>query len=444
MPPWKDGSLFDSSSKNASNYEPQPSSDAGKKDDDGGIDNQEGPENSSQDVNTVGPSINIASTNINTGSLNINTASPPVTTAPLEATHVDFFGDETELDMSNITNTYLVPTTPSTRIHKDHSLDHVIGNVQSGVQTRRMTRSTNEQGFISTVYEGKTHEDLQNCLFACFLSQVEPKKVIQALTDSSWIEAMQDELLQFKLQKVWTLVDLPYGKRAIGTKWVYRNKKDERGIVIRNKARLVAQGYTQEEGIDYDEVFAPVARIEAIRLFLAYASFKDFVVYQMDVKSAFLYGKIEEEVYVCQPPGFEDPEFPNKVYKVEKALYGLHQAPRAWYETLSTYLLDNGFQRGQIDKTLFIKRIKSDILLVQVYVDDIIFGSTKKELCTDFEKLMHKKFQMSSMGELTFFLGLQVTQKDDGIFISQDKYVDEILKKFGFSTVKTASTPMET
>ncbi|GKA16509.1 putative ribonuclease H-like domain-containing protein [Tanacetum coccineum] len=232
-----------------------------------------------------------------------------------------------------------------------------------------MTKTTNEQGFISAVYEGKTHEDLHTCLFACFLSQEEPKKVIQALKDPSWIEAMQEELLQFKLQQVWTLVDLPHGKRAIGTKWVYRNKKDERGIVIRNKARLVAQGYTQEEGIDYDEVFAPVARIEAIRLFLAYASFKDFVVYQMDVKSAFLYGKIEEEVYVCQPPGFEDPEFPDRVYKVEKALYGLHQAPRAW---------------------------------------------------------------------------IQVTQKDDGIFISQDKYVDKILKKFGFLTVKTTSTPMET
>ncbi|GKF02482.1 putative ribonuclease H-like domain-containing protein [Tanacetum coccineum] len=139
------------------------------------------------------------------------------------------------------------------------------------------------------------------------------------------------------------MVDLPNGKRAIGTKWVYRNKKYERGIVIKNKGRLVAQGYIQEEGIDYDEVFAPVTRIEAIRLFLAYASFKDFVVYQMDVKSAFLYGKIEEEVYVCQPPGFADPDFPNRVYKVEKALYGLHQALRAWYETLSTYLLDNGF-----------------------------------------------------------------------------------------------------
>ncbi|GJX18674.1 putative ribonuclease H-like domain-containing protein [Tanacetum coccineum] len=177
--------------------------------------------------------------------------------------------------------------------------------------------------------------------------------------------------------------------------------KDERGIVIRNKARLVAQRYTQEEGIDYDEVFAPVARIEAIRLFLAYASFKEFAVYQMDVKSAFIYRKIEEEVYVCQPAGFEDLNFPERVYKVEKALYGLHQVPRAWYEALSTYLLDNGFQRGKIDKTLFIKNHKGDILLVQVYVDDIIFGSTKKELFITFEKLMHEKFQMSSIGELT-------------------------------------------
>nr|GEX91552.1 retrovirus-related Pol polyprotein from transposon TNT 1-94 [Tanacetum cinerariifolium] len=193
----------------------------------------------------------------------------------------------------------------------------------------------------------------------------------------------------------------------LAMKLLLLNKLDERGIVIRNKARLVAQGHTQEEGIDYDEVFAPVIRIKAISLFLAYASFKDLLVYQMDVKSVFIYGKIKEEVYVCQPPGFEDPDFPDKVYKVEKALYGLHQAQGAWYETLSTYLLDNGFQRGMIDKTLFIKRTKSDILLVQVYVNDIIFGSTRKEMCTEFEKMMHKKFQMSSMGELTFFLGLQ-------------------------------------
>ncbi|GJS03678.1 putative ribonuclease H-like domain-containing protein [Tanacetum coccineum] len=322
-----------------------------------------------------------------------------------------------EADMNNLDAFMPVSPIPTTRIHKDHLVEQIIGDLNSAPQTRRMTKNLEEQ---------------------------EPKKVIHALKDPSWIEAMHDELLQFKLQKVWTLVDLPNGKRAIGTKWVYRNKKDERGIVIKNKARLVAQGYTQEEGIDYDEVFAPVARIKAIRLFLAYASFKDFVVYQMDVKSDFLYGKIEEEVYVCQPPGFEDPDFPDRVYKVEKALYGLHQAPRAWYETLSTYLLDNGFQRGKIDKTLFIRRDKGDILLVQVYVDDIIFGSTKKSLCTEFEKIMHKKFQMSSMGELTFFLGLQVKQKEDGIFISQDKYVTEILKKFSFTDVKTASTPMET
>ena len=263
------------------------------------------------------------------------------------------------------------------------------------------------------------------------------------MKDESWVEAMQEELLQFKLQEVWTLVDLPNGKRAIGTKWVFRCKRDERGIVIRNKARLVAQGFTQEEGIDYDEVFAPVARLEAIRLFLAYASYKNFPVYQMDVKSAFLYGKIPEPVYVMQPPGFEDPKYPDRVYKVKKALYGLHQAPRAWYDTLSQYLLNNGFCRGTIDKTLFIKKDKKDILLVQVYVDDIIFGSTNKVLCEGFEKLMHNRFEMSSMGELTFFLGLQVKQKPDGIFISQDKYVADMLKKFGFKDVKAAKTPMD-
>ncbi|GJS30305.1 putative ribonuclease H-like domain-containing protein [Tanacetum coccineum] len=218
----------------------------------------------------------------------------------------------------------------------------------------------------------------------------EPKKVTQALIDPSWIEAMQDELLQFRLQKVWRLVDSPKGKHAIGTKWVYRTRKDRRGADSVRIGRL------------------------------------------MDVKSAFLYGTIKEEVYVCQPPGFEDPQFPDKVYKVEKALYGLHQAPKAWYETLSTYLFENRFRRVNIDKTLFIKKDKGDILLVHVYVDDIIFGSTKKSLCVEFEQMMHKRFQMSFIRELTFFLGLQVKQKDDGIFISQDKYVADILKKFDF------------
>ncbi|GJY04279.1 putative ribonuclease H-like domain-containing protein [Tanacetum coccineum] len=239
------------------------------------------------------------------------------------------------------------------------------------------------------------------------------------------------------------LVDCPNGVRPIGTKWVLKNKRDERGIVIRNKARLVAQGHTQEEGIDYEEVFAPVARIEAIRLFLAYASYMGFTVYQMDVKSAFLYGTIDEEVYVMQPPGFQDSQFPDKVYKVVKAMYGLHQAPRAWYGTLSKYLLDNGFQRGTIDQTLFIRKHKGEFLLVQVYVDDIIFGSSNPKLCREFEALMHDKFKMSAMGELNFFLGLQVLQKKDGIFLSQDKYVVDILKKFGYTDIRSANTPMD-
>ncbi|KAJ9563127.1 hypothetical protein OSB04_008287 [Centaurea solstitialis] len=318
-----------------------------------------------------------------------------------------------------------------TRTQKNHPSTLVIGDMESPM----LTRHKSKQAEVSNPHLS---------LISCFLSQEEPKKVYDAMKDPSWIEAMQDELLQFVLQHVWDLVDLPCGHRAIGTRWIFRNKKDERGIVIKNKARLVAQGYTQEEGIDYDEVFAPVARIEAIRLFLAYASFKHFKVYQMDVKSAFLYGKIEEEVYVCQPPGFEDPRYPDRVYKLNKALYGLHQAPRAWYDTLSTYLLENEFTRGVIDKTLFIKREKQEILLVQIYVDDIIFGSTKSSMCKEFEDLMHKKFKMSAMGELTFFLGLQVVQKEDGIFIHQSKYVKDILHKFGFSDVKPASTPMET
>ncbi|GJS45207.1 retrovirus-related pol polyprotein from transposon TNT 1-94 [Tanacetum coccineum] len=279
-----------------------------------------------------------------------------------------------EADMNNLDAFMPVSPIPTTRVHKDHLVEQIIGDLNSAPQTRRMTKNLEEHGLFSSIQQRTNHKDFQNCLFACFLSQEEPKKV-------------------------------------------YRNQKDERGIVIKNKARLVAQGYTQEEGIEYEEVFAPISRIEAIRLFLAYALFKDFVVYQMDVKSAFLYGKIKEEVYVCQPPGFEDLDFPDRVYKVENALYGLHQALRAWD--------------------------KGDILLVQVYVNDIIFGFTKKSLCTEFEKMMHKKFQMSSMGELTFFLGLQVKRKVDGIFISKDKYVTEILKKFGFTNVKTASTPME-
>nr|GEW37735.1 hypothetical protein [Tanacetum cinerariifolium] len=238
----------------------------------------------------------------------------------LEMEEINYFDHENvgaKADFNNLETSITVSSIPTTRTHKDHPVSQIIGDLSSTTQTRSMTR--------------------------------EPKRVHQALKDPSWIEAMQGELIQFKMQKVWILVDLPHGKRAIGTKWVYRNKKDERGIVVRNKARLVSQGHTQEEGIDYEEVFAPVVKIEAIRLFLAYAFFMGFMVYQMDVKSAFLYRTIEEEVYVYQPSGFEDPDHPDKV-----------------------------------------------------------------------------------------------KQKKDGIFISQDKYVAEILKKFGLTEGKSASTPIDT
>ncbi|GJU78617.1 putative RNA-directed DNA polymerase [Tanacetum coccineum] len=271
-------------------------------------------------------------------------------------------------DYNNMDHTIDVSSTLH-RIHKNHPQSQIIGKSTAGVLTRRKLKesaSDQHQALLSFMYKQNrtNHKDQQTCLFACFLSQEEPKKVSQALADESWVEAMQEELLQFKLQNVWVLCDLPDGKgELIGTKWVFRNKRDERGTIIKNKARLVAQGYRQEEGVDYDEVFAPVARIEAIRLFLAFASFMGFTVYQMDVKSAFLYGNITEEI------------------------------------------LERGY-----DKTLFIKKDRRDIMLVQVYVDDIIFGSTKPSMVKDFEELMQKEFKMSSMGELTFFLGLQVKQ----------------------------------
>ncbi|GKA60958.1 retrovirus-related pol polyprotein from transposon TNT 1-94 [Tanacetum coccineum] len=665
----------------------------------------------------------------------------------------EFFNDEiAESSSRNIgtsnMHTFNQPQDSEYRWTKDHPLTQVRGNPSKPVQIKRQLTT-----------------DPEMCMFALTVSIVEPKNIKEAMADSAWIEAMQEELHQFDRLQVWELVDKPFGKNVIKLKWLWKNKKDEDQTVIHNKARLVAKGYAQEEGIDFEESFALVARLEAVRIFVAYAAHKSFPIYQMDVKTTFLNGPLKEEVYVAQPDGFvdpdhpnkvyrlrkalyglkqaprawydelskfliskgftkgyqaknrlkntskswmskkqdstamssteaeyvtlfsscaqvmwmrtqlqdygfhynkiplycdsqsaiaiscnpvhtpipstsilalpeerfqylvkqigmtcltpaelegrmptkieltleqsqqgvsndvlspthypcdsartfrvilfsihndewksfqchhqtalrsyalswkpcqgdslnlpdhrihkdgdgifiaakvgfittmicsttktfykhqdsrimkaqelktktsaqtmiykiflqryqvyqgrllasfqddakyehvgqdtrsqgfEDPNFPDRVYKVEKALYGLHQAPRAWYETLFTDLLDNGFQRGKIDKTLFIRRDKGDILLVQVYVDDMIFGSTKKSLCIEFKKVMHKKFQMSSMGELIFFLGLQVKQKNDEIFISQDKYVSEFLKKFGFTDVKIASTPMET
>nr|GEY01247.1 hypothetical protein [Tanacetum cinerariifolium] len=304
--------------------------------------------NNTNPFSTAGPSNTVVSPTLRK-SLYVDPSQYPYDPNMLALEDITYSDDEEDVgakaDFSNLETNIPVSHIPTTRVHKDHHVTQIIGVLSSAPQTRSMTSMVKEQGGASSIQDAK------------------------GLGTSGF----------------------PKGKRAIGSKWVFLNKKDERGIVIRNKGRLVAQGHTQEECIDYEEVFAPVARIEAIRLFLAYASFMGFMVYQMDVKSAFLYETIKEEVYVCQPIRFEDPDYHDKVY-----------------------------------------------------VEDIIFGSTNKDLCKAFEKLMKDKFKISSTGELTFFLALQVKQKQDGIFISQDKYVAEILRKCGLTDGKSASTPIDT
>ncbi|GJS10204.1 retrovirus-related pol polyprotein from transposon TNT 1-94 [Tanacetum coccineum] len=298
---------------------------------------------------------------------------------------------------SNV-HTFNQPQDSEYRWTKDHPLTQVRGNPSKPVQTRRQLVT-----------------DPEMCMFALTVSIVEPKNIKEAMADSAWIEAMQEELHQFDRLQVWELVDKPFGKNVIKLKWLWKNKKDEDQTVIRNKARLVAKGYAQEEGIDFEESFAPVARLEAVRIFVAYAAHKSFPIYQMDVKTAFLNGPLKEEVYVAQPDGFVDPDHPDKVYRLRKALYGLKQAPRAWYDELSKFLISKGFTKGIIDPTLFTIKYGEDILLVQIYVDDIIFGSTNPKFSKRFEKLMHGRFEMSLMGEMKFFLGLQIHQSPRGL-----------------------------
>ncbi|GJV91430.1 putative ribonuclease H-like domain-containing protein [Tanacetum coccineum] len=340
--------------------------------------------------------------------------------------HEEIESSTTALEPSNVQNFHQVQ--PSTHIWtKDHPLDQVIGDPSKPVMTRQWL-----------------HTDSEACMYALTVITIEPKNIKEAMEDHSWIESMQDELNQFERLQVWELVPRPEGKNIIALKWLWKNKCDAENIVVRNKTRLVAKGYRQEEGIDFEESFAPVARLEAVRMFIAYAAHKNITIFQMDVKTAFLNGPLKEEVYVSQPEGFIDPEFPDHVYRLKKALYGLKQAPRAWYDKLSSFLIEHGFTKGIIDPTLFTRRHGGDILLVQVYVDDIIFGSTNPDFSKRFANLMKNNFEMSMMGELKFFLGLQVHQSPRGIFISQSQYAIELLKKHGLDECVSMSTPMAT
>ena len=240
------------------------------------------------------------------------------------------------------------------------------------------------------------------------LSQIEPKKFEEASKDKSLVKAMNEELDQIEKNNTWELVPRPIEKNIIGSKSRFKNKMNEQGQVIRNKARLVCKGYSQIEGLDYDETFAPVARMEAIRMFLAFACYQNFKVYQMDVKSAFLNGDLEEEVYMEQPECFSLTNKEDNVCRLKKALYGLKQAPRAWYSRLDKYLQKQGFKRGGVDINLYVKAHENELLIVVVYVDDIMFGSNRDELAKGFAEEMKSEFEMSMIGELIFYLGLQI------------------------------------
>jgi hypothetical protein len=243
--------------------------------------------------------------------------------------------------------------------------------------------------------------------------------------------------------EMWSLIER-LNQNVVGTKWVFHNKQDDQGVVTRNKARLIAKGYSQVKGLDFDETFSPVARLESIHMLLAYTTHHGFKLYQMDVKSAFLNGSIKEEMYVEQPSDFESEEYPNHVYKLHKVLYGLNQATRALYEFLRDFLITNGFRSGKADSTLFTRKMGKYLFVCQIYVDDIIFGSTNKSFCDEFSKIMTDRFEISMMGVLTFFLGFQIKQAKKGTFISQMKYTRDILKKFGLDKAKPINTPMGT
>jgi len=342
------------------------------------------------------------------------------TNAPTQVNESEYEKGETKQAEQDHVST---SKSPSIRVQKNHLQDLIIGNPDQGITTR------------------KSNEVISN---SCFESKFEPKNVKEALTDEFWIEAMQEELNQFKRSEVWDLDPRLEGINVIGIKWIYKNKSDENGIVTRNKARLVAHGYTQVEGLDFDETFAPIARLESIRLLLGVTCILKFKQFQMDVKSAFLNGYLHEEVYVEHSKGFIDPNFPNHVYKLKKALYGLKQAPMAWYERLIEFLVNQGYRKGGSDKILFLKDDNRRLMMTHIYVDDIVFDGMSNEMVQHFFQQMQSKFEMSLVGELAYFLGLQVKQMEDTIFISQSKYAKNIVKKFDMDNGIHKRTPAAT
>lgn len=318
--------------------------------------------------------------------------------------------------------------------------------IASPVQGRRRRQPIWMQDYVSG--DGLSDEETEIQLttemqqFAMFASE-DPNTFEEAVKIQKWKAAMDQEIEAINKNGTWELTELPPGAKKIGVKWVFKTKLNEKGEVEKCKARLVAKGYTQQAGIDYTEIFAPVARWDTIRLILSLAASRVWKVYQLDVKSAFLQGEINEEVFVEQPKGYEVEGAERKVYKLLKALYGLKQAPRAWFSKIESFFINEGFERCLSDHTLFTKKSKDgDILIISLYVDDLIVTGNNEQLIEDFKNSMKKEFDMSDLGCMKYFLGVEVVQSAAGIFISQRKYANEILERFGMNLCKPVKSPI--
>ncbi|KAL0379259.1 UNVERIFIED_CONTAM: Retrovirus-related Pol polyprotein from transposon RE1 [Sesamum radiatum] len=278
----------------------------------------------------------------------------------------------------------------------------------------------------------------------CNFVMMELENFEAAAKHEEWVQAMEEEIKMIAKNDTWELADRPKDKEVIGVKWIYKTKLNANGSIQKHKDRMVAKGYSQLPGIDYTETFAPVARLDTIRALVAIAANKKWKIYQMDVKSAFLNGYIDEEIYVEQPQGFVAKGYEEKVLRLKKALYGLKQAPRAWYSRIDNYFMDRGFWRSLSEPTLYVKRQGNDTLIVSLYVDDLIYIGNNEKMIHDFKEDMMKTFEMSDLGLMHFFLGIEINQEKEGIFICRKKYTETLLKKFKMESCKTVTTPLVT
>ncbi|BBG92676.1 multidrug resistance-associated protein 9, partial [Prunus dulcis] len=323
-----------------------------------------------------------------------------------------------------------VPLTEVVSEKEKGSNDTVVKQAEHSVENELLTEDNEERSVVDTDYE------------SCNICIIEPESFEEAVKDAAWQKAMEAELEMIEKNETWELVKRPSDKPIVGVKWIFKVKLNLDGSVQKNKARLVAKGYTQKPGIDFNETFAPVARLDTVRTLIALAAQKRWKLFQLDVKSAFLNGVLQEEVYVDQPPGFVVQDKEDRVYRLKKALYGLKQAPRAWYEEINSYFTAAGFQKSPSEATLYVKAAESGILIVSLYVDDIIYTGSSEELVMSFKTEMMKRYEMTDLGLLHHFLGLGVIQAEPYIFLHQKKYARTLLDKFGLKDCKAVSTPL--